>query len=133
MVSAQVRASETKSERGREMAAGLSAFKEEVMATVFVQVISFLRFPPGLFQISLTTFFSSGWLACSAYKGVLSLAWLLLLQHQGPKSSQGAGWCFWQGHGPGTWQPAQSAGERVFPIFIPPRRDVSLSSSRRNE
>lgn len=74
MVSAQVQALATMSERGREMVVGLPAFREEGMATVFVRIISCLCTPLA-FPCSCkphSPFSPSGGWHPQAYKGFLA-------------------------------------------------------------
>lgn len=142
MVPAQVEALETKSDTGREMVTARLLAEERrghsLCPEHFFPLHSTWPFPV-LFP-NLPHHLPSTWLASSGLQGhpcCIKAAGSGLdaaQQQRGPKPSRGRGWCFRRGKGlaPRSQHRMQERKERIFSFFIPPGRDMSSSSSGRN-
>lgn len=137
MASAQVQALATTSKRGREMAAGLPAFREEGTATAFARVISSLCSPPGfsVLLVNLPHHFLhllvAGTLRPTKASLLLKGCWLWA--EYCPCSARIAG-ASGKGMGltPGSQHRMRERKGRMFSIVIPSGWDMSPSGSRKN-
>lgn len=137
MVSAQVQALATMSERGTEMVAGLPAFREEGMATVFVRIISslctLLAFPCSSCKPPSPFSSPSGGCTLRPTRASLPLKGCWLWPGYCPCSTRIAG-ASGKGMGlaPGSQHRMRERKGRIFSIVIPPGWHMSPSGSRRN-